>query len=264
MYLEYLGLSEKPFENTPDTKFFYGSKCHTEALAHVLGGLINKGCGLLVGENGCGKTMLARKVIESLDPTQYEIAYIAYPIFSSNEFLREMMFQFGIDAETGTRREMFDRFATFGYENLQKGKQNVFMLDEAHLTENDEIFEQLRLLLNLHLQGKRLISVLLLGQPELAKRLAASPQFEQRIDIRERVHPLDSDDVVAYIRHRLRVAGVTRDVFTPEGYGRMAKLSQGIPRRINDIGERCLVEACRSKAELIDESIVEKVPMPPM
>ena len=121
MYLEYWGLSEKPFENTSDSKFFYGSKCHTEALAHVLDGLSNKGCGLLVGENGCGKTMLARKVIETLDPAQYEIAYIAYPVFSSKEFLREMMFQFGIDAETGTRREMFDRFTTFGYENLQKG-----------------------------------------------------------------------------------------------------------------------------------------------
>jgi general secretion pathway protein A len=171
-----------------------------------------------------------------------------------------MMFQFGIDTETGTRREMFDRFTTFGYENLQKGKHNVFMLDEAHLTEDDDIFEQLRLLLNLQFQGKRLISVLLLGQPELAKRLTALPQFEQRIDIRERIYPLEDGDVAAYIRHRLLVAGVTRDVFTAEAYARIGKRSQGVPRRINDIGEFCLVEACRSNAALIDESMVEKTP----
>ncbi len=212
LYLEYWGLKEKPFENTPDPKFFYSSRMHTEALGRILYALTNnKGCVLLTGEYGCGKTALVRKVIEALDPDLYELALINYPIFSSNEFLREVLFQYGADTAPGTKLELFHRLSAFGYENLRKEIQNILVIDEAQLIEDPEIFEQIRLLLNLQLEDKGLISILLVGQPELRERVMTYPQLDQRIGVRYHIHYFAHDDVIGYIRHRLRIAGVTRE-----------------------------------------------------
>jgi general secretion pathway protein A len=260
LYLEYWGLKEKPFENTPDPKFFYSSKMHTEALSRILYALTNnKGCVLLTGEYGCGKTALVRKVIEALDPDLYELALINYPIFSSNEFLREVLFQYGADTASGTKLELFHRVSAFGYENLKKGKQNILVIDEAQLIEDSEIFEQIRLLLNLQLEDKGLISIFLVGQPELRERVMTYPQLDQRIGVRYHIHYFGHDDVIAYIRHRLRIAGTTREMFTPEAYVMITRASHGVPRRINNICDLCLLDGSSVHAEMIDEAIVKKI-----
>ncbi len=260
MYLEYWGLREKPFENTPDPKFFYSSKMHTEALSRILYALTNnKGCVLLTGEYGCGKTALVRKVIEALDPDLYELALINYPIFSSNEFLREVLFQYGADTAAGTKLELFHRLSAFGYENLKKNKQNILVIDEAQLIEDSEIFEQIRLLLNLQLEDKGLISIFLVGQPELRERVMTYPQLDQRIGVRYHIHYFGHDDVVAYVRHRLRIAGADREIFTPEAYLSITRASHGVPRRINNICDLCLLDGSAVQMELIDEAIVKKI-----
>ncbi len=260
MYLEYWGLREKPFENTPDPKFFYSSKMHSEALTRILYALTNgKGCVMLTGEYGCGKTALVRKVIEALDPDTFDLALINYPIFSSSEFLREVLFQFGVEAKPGTRLELFHRASAFGYENVQKGKQNVLVIDEAQLIEDAEIFEQLRLLLNLQLEDKGLVSIFLVGQPELRERVMAYPQLDQRIGIRYHLHYFAYEDMVAYIRHRLAVAGATREYFTPAAYAAIMRASHGVPRRINNICDLCLLDGSDSRCEIIDEAIVKKI-----
>lgn len=260
MYLEYWGLREKPFENTPDPRFFYSSKMHTEALNRILYAVTNnKGCVLLSGEYGCGKTALVRKVIEALDPDQYELALINYPIFSSSEFLREVLFQYGADTAPGTKLELFHRVSSFGFENLKKNKQNVLVIDEAQLIEDAEIFEQIRLLLNLQLEDRGLISIFLVGQPELRERVMTYPQLDQRIGVRYHVHYLGHDDVIAYVRHRLRIAGATREIFSPEAYVAITRASQGIPRRINNICDLSLLDASSSQVQVIDESIVKKI-----
>jgi general secretion pathway protein A len=259
LYLEYWGLREEPFENIPNPKFFYSSKTHAEALTRTLDGLTNnKGCVLLTGDYGCGKTALVRKIIEALDPGTYEVALINYPIFSSNDVLREVLFQFGIEVKTAAKLELFDRFSTFGYENLQNGKQNVLVIDEAQLIEDAEIFEQLRLLVNVQIQDKSLISIVLVGQPELRERATANPQFHQRIGIRYHMERLPEDEVVAYIRYRLEVAGATREFFTPESYAAIVQASQGVPRRINNICNLCLLDGWSSATPIIDESMVAK------
>jgi len=260
LYLEHWGFQEKPFENTPDPKFFYSSRMHTEALTRILYALTNnKGCVLLSGEYGCGKTAIVRKVIESLDPGVYEVALINYPIFSPNEFLREVLFQYGIEVKPGTKLELFHRVSAFGYENLQKGKQNVLVIDEAQLIEDAEIFEQMRLLLNLQLEDRGLISIFLVGQPELRERIMAYPQLDQRIGIRYHIHYFGHDDVVGYIRHRLAIAGVKHEIFTPDGYSAVSRTSHGIPRRINNICDLCLLEGASAGVRLIDESIVKNI-----
>jgi type II secretory pathway predicted ATPase ExeA len=260
LYLDYWGFKEKPFENTPDPKFFYSSKMHTEALSRILYAVTNnKGCVLLTGEYGCGKTALVRKVIEALDPDQYELALINYPIFSSSEFLREVLFQYGADAATGSKLDLFHRMSAFGYESLKKGRQNVLVIDEAQLIEDSEIYEQIRLLLNLQLEDKGLVTVFLVGQPELRERIMTYPQLDQRISVRYHIHYFGQEDVTAYIRHRIRIAGGTRDLFTPEAYGLIGRISHGVPRRINNICDLCLLDGSSARVEMIDDAMVKKI-----
>lgn len=236
--------------------------CDIWAIApgRVLYSLTNhKGCVLLTGEYGCGKTALVRKVIETLDPDLYELALINYPIFSSNEFLREVLFQYGAEAAAGTKLELFHRVSAFGYQNLEKNKQNVLVIDEAQLIEDSEIFEQIRLLLNLQLEDKGLVSIFLVGQPELRERVMTYPQLDQRIGVRYHIHYFGHDDVVSYIRHRLRIAGEEREIFTSDAYLAITRASHGVPRRINNICDFCLLDRSAMRAESIDETIVNKI-----
>jgi type II secretory pathway predicted ATPase ExeA len=233
---------------------------HAEALSRVLYAITDhKGLGLLTGEYGCGKTALVRKVIESLDPDLYEIALINYPIFSSDEFLREVLFQYGVESTSGTRLELFHRVSAFAYENLKKNKHNVLVIDEAQLIEDPEIYEEMRLLLNLQLEDRGLISILLVGQPELRERLVTYPQLDQRVNVRYHVQYFNTDEVVAYIRHRLRIAGVARDIFTTEAFVAIGRDSHGVPRRINNICDLCLLDGCATRVQMIDESIVKRI-----
>ena len=259
VYLEHWGLREKPFENTPDPRFFYSSEMHAEGLSRILYAITNnKGCALLTGEYGCGKTALVRKAVESLSPDKYELALLNYPIFSSAEFLSEALFQFGADTSPGSKLELFHRIAGFGFENLKRGKQNILMIDEAQLIEDSDIFEQMRLLLNLQLEDHGLITLFLVGQPELRESIMMYPQLDQRVSVRFHLHYFAEDDVVAYIRHRLRIAGGTRDIFTPDAFRLIAKISHGVPRRINNICDLSLLGGLMSRVQLIDEGVVRK------
>ncbi|HEY3127853.1 MAG TPA: AAA family ATPase, partial [Acidobacteriota bacterium] len=153
MYLEYWGLKEKPFENTPDPKFLYLSGEHRECLKRLLYAISDhKGCALLTGEYGCGKTVLVRTVVDSLDPKQYDLSLINYPIFAPGEFLREIMHQFGVETTPGSRLELFHRISQYAFENVKKGKQNLIVIDEAQLIEDAQVFDEIRLLLNVQLE----------------------------------------------------------------------------------------------------------------
>ena len=127
------------------------------------------------------------------------------------------------------------------------------------MIEDSEIFEQIRLLLNLQLEDKGLISIFLVGQPELRERVMTYPQLDQRIGVRYHIHYFGHDDVIAYIRHRLRIAGTTREMFTPEAYVMITRASHGVPRRINNICDLCLLDGSSVHAEMIDEAIVKKI-----
>ena len=260
MYLEHWGLKEMPFENTPDPKFFYSSKMHTEALGRILYAITNnKGCALLTGEYGCGKTALVRKVIESLDSDHCELGLINSPIFAFHEFLREILFQYGQDVQNGTKLEHFHRISGFCFENAKNGKQNILVIDEAQLIEEPQIFEHLRLLLNLQLEDKPLMNVFLVGQPELRDRIMVYPQLDQRVGVRYNLHYFSLEDTVCYIRHRLKVAGATRDIFSPDAFGAIFKMTRGIPRCINNTCDLSLLDGSASGVEMIDECIVKNV-----
>ena len=260
MYLEYWGLKEKPFENTPDPKFLYLSGEHRECLKRLLYAISDhKGCALLTGEYGCGKTVLVRTVVDSLDPKQYDLSLINYPIFAPGEFLREIMHQFGVETAPGSRLELFHRISQHAFENVKIGKQNLIVIDEAQLIEDAQVFDEIRLLLNVQLEDRFLNTVFIVGQPELRERIMQYPQLEQRIGVKYHLHRFGDEDTINYMRHRLKIAGATREIFTPESYYLIYKISYGVPRRINNLCDLCLLEGANDGAKTIDESVIKKI-----
>ena len=259
MYLKYWGLKEKPFENTPDPKFFFASSIHQDALDRLLYAIHSqKGCALLTGEYGCGKTFLVRKILDGLDEDKYEIALMNYPVFSPNEFLREVLFQQGQEVDRETRLELFHKISAHAFENIKQNRQNLLVIDEAQLIEEPQVFEEIRLLLNLQLEDCFLVNIFLVGQPELRERIMQYPQLDQRISIRYHLHHFNHEEVVGYIRHRLRVAGSARELFTPAAYYLVFKITHGVARRINNLCDLCLLDGSNSGVPVVDEEIIKR------
>src|SRR5262249_18566652 len=161
---------------------------------------------------------------------------------SAHEFLREILFQQGQDPRGTTPLELFREISAHAYENVQRDRQSLVVIDEAQLISDPQVFEEVRLLLNVQLEDRFLISVFLIGQPELRERIMQSPQLEQRIGIRYHLHYFGADDCTGYIRHRLHTAGLRREIFTPEAYYLIYKLSHGVARRVNNLCDLSLLD----------------------
>ncbi len=260
MYLEYWGLKEKPFENTPDRRFLYPSDNHRDGLQRLLYAIENeKGCAMLSGEYGCGKTVLVRTVISSLELDRYEVALINYPFFDRTSFLREVAHQFGRQPEERPRVEVFRDLSQFYYDNVSQGKVNLLIIDEAQIIDDPQVFEELRLILNIQLEDRFLINVLLVGQPELREKIMLYPQLDQRIAIKWHLHRFDHENTAAYIRHRLKVAGSERELFSEEALYLVHKIANGVPRRINNVADLCLLEAANRQMKMVDGDVFKYV-----
>lgn len=260
MYLEYWGLKEKPFENTPDPRFLYPSAEHREALNKLTYGISEeKGCLLLTGEYGCGKTIVARTLVGSLDEDACDIAMINYPIFDRATFLKEILYQFGQDEGEASRVQLFRKFSQFAYENVEQQKKTLLIIDEAQLIEDSGVFEELRLLLNIQLEDRFLLSIVLVGQPELRERIMEYPQLEQRIALKYHLHRFDYEDSASYVRHRLQVAGGDPGVFAEESLYLIHKISYGVPRRINNLCDQCLLLGSQEQVERINPEVIRAV-----
>ena len=260
MYLEYWDLKEKPFENTPDRRFLYPSENHREGLARLQYAVHNeKGCAMLSGEYGCGKTVLVRTLISSLDLSNYEIALINYPFFDRTTFLREVAHQFGRDPGERPRIEIFRDLSQFFFDNVTEGRLNLLIIDEAQIIEDPQVFEELRLILNIQLEDRFLINVLLVGQPELREKIMLYPQLDQRIAVKWHLHRFDHQNSASYMRHRLNVAGCKRDLFSEEALYLVHKISNGVPRRINNVADLCLLEAANREMKIVDGDVLKYV-----
>jgi len=258
-YLEYWGLREMPFENTPNPKYYFPSPNHEEALQRLLYGIeARKGAVILTGEIGCGKTLLSRTLMRHLSAEKYDTAMIADPSFEDAHLFREVLYQLGIDSggsELDLRHRLNDRLL----ENLNRGLDTVLIIDEAQAIRDDQMFEKLRLLLNFQLNDRFLLTLVLLGQPELRTRLQGFHQFFQRVAIRYHLGPFSEAEVVRYIRSRLAVAGCTREVFTPDACSLIFRACGGIPRKVNTLCDLSLLLSSMEKATVIDGKIVGRV-----
>src|SRR3989338_1610934 len=259
MYLEYLGLREKPFSITADPSFLYLSRKHREALSHMVYGIRErKGFVEITGEIGTGKTTLCKALLRQLDPST-RTALILQPQLSELQLLQSIVQDFGLNPMRGNNRlGLFTQLNQFLLEEAQLGRNIVLVIDEAQNL-SLRLLEQIRMLSNLETDKQKLIQIILVGQPQLREKLAlpALEQLRQRIGVRYHMMPLDIDEGRTYIQHRLRVAGSDGGLeWTPEGLDEVYPLSRGIPRLINLICDRSLLACYVFRVKRVDADIV--------
>jgi general secretion pathway protein A len=255
-YIEYWHLKRRPFENVPDPRFYFPSEKHETARQRVLFGIRrHKGAVMLTGGIGCGKTLLSRALIMILPRSQYDVALVANPALPTSEFFREILHQFGLD-DTGSKVAMLHRLDDRLLGNARAGIDTVLVVDEAQAIRCDRVFEELRLLMNFQLNDRPLMTLVLLGQPELRARVARIPQINQRIAVRYHLEPYTPTETCAYIRARMTAAGVRREVFTKEAIGSIFETSGGVSRVINTLCDYCLLFGAMQRLRAIDASLV--------
>jgi general secretion pathway protein A len=260
MYLSFFGLNEKPFAITPDPRYLYLSERHAEALAHLLYG-INEAGGFiqLTGEVGTGKTTIVRSLLAQV-PKNAEIALILNPRMTAPEFLLTICEEIGIgvpDDSLSSLKDLVDILSHYLLRAHAAGRRVVLVVDEAQNLA-PAVLEQVRLLTNLETNTQKLLQIILIGQPELRELLGRNElrQLAQRITGRYHLHPLSRDETAAYVRHRLRVAGATNDIFSGPALSEIYRLSVGVPRVINVICDRALLGAYSMDSHRVTGTLV--------
>jgi len=246
MYQSFYELADMPFNITPDPKFLYLSPTHYEALQHLLYGIRErKGFIVLIGEVGCGKTTLCRRLMEELDMEHYDTALILNPRVTETEMLRAILTELG---ETNHAADHYDLIAQINQlllARIEAGRNIVLIIDEAQNL-SFEVLEQIRLLSNLETDKQKLLQIVLIAQPELKVILARDElrQLRQRILVHYELNPLARGDIENYIRHRLALAGSSgRPHFTPRAIRKIHRASKGIPRIVNNLCDKAILAA---------------------
>ena len=262
MYLPFFGLAEKPFSITPDPRYLFLSGRHAEALAHLVYGIDEAGGFIqLTGEVGTGKTTIIRSLL-ARQHDKAAIALILNPRMGAAEFMLTLCEELGIgvpdSAETSVK-ELIDILNRFLLKAHAEGRRVVLVVDEAQ-TLAPELLEQIRLLTNLETETQKLLQIILIGQPELRDMLARNDlrQLAQRITGRYHLDPLSRAEAGAYIKHRLRVAGATSDLFGSGALRELYRVSGGVPRLLNIIADRALLGAYSEDRHVVNAAMVRR------
>jgi general secretion pathway protein A len=262
MYTSFFGLSEKPFAITPDPRYLYLSERHAEALAHLLYGINESGGFIqLTGEVGTGKTTVVRTLLSRI-PHHADVAVILNPRVTPVEFLLTICEELGVPLEAADRdsvKQMVDALNRRLLSAHAEGRRVIVIVDEAQNL-SAEVLEQVRLLTNLETATQKLLQIILIGQPELRELLDRTDlrQLAQRITGRYHLKPLSREETLHYVRHRLRVAGASGEIFTPAALREVHRLASGIPRVINVCCDRALLGAYTQEQRTLGPALVRR------
>jgi general secretion pathway protein A len=253
VYLEYYGLRQAPFDITPNPRFLFHSSKHREAFNHMLYGIRErKGFVQLTGEVGAGKTTLCRALLEQLD-ARYSTALILNPALNADELMKAIATEFGLNVKGKDRLDTVSAIGEFLLKQIEHGKETVLIIDEAqNLTE--DLLEQVRLLSNIETDDRKLLQIILMGQPELRERLNSHRlrQLRQRITVRFHLAPLTRIEVAQYIQHRLQISGAKgAPYFTLPAVWRVFRYSGGIPRLVNAVCDKALLASFIARSDRI-------------
>ncbi len=260
MYLEFYRLKQAPFDLAPNPRFLFHSRKHREALNHLLYGIRErKGFVQFTGEVGAGKTTLCRAMLEQLNG-EYSTALILNPVLSADELMKAVAMEFGLPVGH-LHLDRLDTLALineFLLKQAEVGRTAVLIIDEAQdLTE--DLLEQVRLLSNLETDDRKLLQVVLIGQPELRDRLDSHRlrQLRQRITVRYHLRPLTRHEVNQYVHHRLETAGANGvPYFTRPALWRIYFYSRGIPRLVNAVCDKALLAGYVERSDHVTHRMV--------
>ena len=243
MYLAYYGFKESPFDITPNPRFLFFSHKHREAFNHLLYGIQHrKGFVELTGEVGAGKTTLCRAVLEQLGP-QFKTALILNPVLTPKQLLKAILMELGLKPQGKDRFDYITQLNQYLIEQAMAGNEVVLLIDDAQAM-SDDLLEHIRLLSNLETTDRKLLQIVLLGQPELKEKLSQPSlrQLRQRITVRYHLKPLDEEETANYLQHRLTTAGANGSPrFDTASVQAIHKYSNGIPRLVNALADKTLL-----------------------
>ena len=262
MYTSFFGLHERPFAITPDPRYLYLSERHAEALAHLLYGIEEAGGFVqLTGEVGTGKTTVVRTLLSRV-PRHADVAVIVNPRVTPAEFLLTICEELGVSIGEADRRSVKELVDALNRRLLAahaEGRRVILIVDEAQNL-SPQVLEHVRLLTNLETPTQKLLQIILVGQPELRELLDRTElrQLAQRVTGRYHLSPLSREETRAYVRHRLRVAGASAEIFTAGALNEVHRLSSGIPRVINVCCDRALLGAYTRETRKVTASLIRR------
>lgn len=261
MYEQFFGFTEKPFNTTPDSKFFFPSGKHAEALNSLVYAINErKGFVVITGEIGAGKTTISRTLLNKLG-LNTKIALITNTHLTPRELITELLEELEVEYKPGTKQKLLSQLNTYLINQLALDLNVVLIIDEAQNL-SPKALEEVRMLSNLETEKEKLIQIILLGQPQLKAKLehAKMEQFRQRIAVYYHLSPLSYNETEEYILHRLGLVSQNyKDIFTKEAVDFIYQHSGGIPRIINLVCDSALLSGYVYDTKTIDQKIISEV-----
>ncbi len=260
MYEAFFGLKERPFSKTPDPRFLYLGRGHREALARMQYAVEECDLVLLTGEIGCGKTTLSRALMDALDDS-YKVVCLINPRLTPVEFLNSVARHLGVAEPDRFKVNLLEQIGAALYAFYEQGVTPVIVIDEAQLVPHRETFDEIRLLTNFQLDDRNLVSVVLMGQPELRRRLRhrVYEPLRQRIGMQYDLRPLERDETAEYIDHRLVTAGGEAGIFSPAAVDAIFAYSSGTPRLINHAASLAMLECFGRGERVVSRQVIDAV-----
>lgn len=261
-YLEHYGLTQEPFSNAPVSRFYYDSNQHAEALKRLMHAVENmRGLAICVGDIGRGKTTLARRLLDHLPEDQYEAALlvIIHSGINADWLLKRIALQLGVEAPAQDKLALLSQLYQRLVQIHQEGRKAVVLIDEAQMLETRELMEEFRGLLNLEVPGRKLLSFVFFGLPEIEENLRLDPPLAQRVALKYKLVPFDPPSTEAYVKHRLRLAGASRMPFSREALEVIHHYSGGTPRVINTLCDNGLFEGFLAAKQTVDSATMERI-----
>ena len=263
MYTEHFGFSDRPFQLTPDARFYFDSRTHRKAMAYLGYGLAQgEGFIVITGEVGAGKSTLVAHLLATIDKARLNAISLVSTQVEGDDMLRLAAQGMGIATEGVAKAQLLDRIEQQLEEEARRGKRTLLIVDEAQNLPTSAI-EELRMLSNFQVRGQALLQIFLLGQPEFRERLATGEgleQLRQRVIATHHLDAMDEAELEPYILHRLSVAGWNgRPIFDADAFSAIYRHTDGVPRRVNQLAGRLLLAAAVEQQDEIDADTVEAV-----
>lgn len=263
MYESFYNLQGRPFQLTPDPRFYFSSKTHKKAMAYLTYGL-NQGEGFIIvtGDIGTGKTTLVRHLFDTLDRNEFIAAMIVSTQLSAEDLLRSVVAAFGLDAQAEDKGQLLARLEKHLREQFARGRRALLVVDEAQNLSSAAL-EEMRMLSNFQEGDKALVQSFLVGQPEFRERIFEAPELEQlrqRVIATHHLEPMEQEELADYIQHRLSMVGWDNDpCFTADAVEAIYEQSAGVPRRLNTLCSRVLLYGALEEIHTIDAEVISSV-----